>query len=308
MAMLTVIVPTFNRADLLARAVRSLLAQETVDGGLRLVVVDNNSSDRTRQAVDAFGGAVDYVFEPRQGLSHARNAGLARAAGSDLVAFTDDDVEVSRNWAPTIVREFENHPGVDCIGGRVLPSWQEPPPSWLTRDHWGPLALQDHGDQPREFSAAQPVCLVGANVAFRRAIFNRIGEFAPEVQRVKDGIGSTEDHDLLRRLYAMGGRARYVPDLLVTAVVPPERLTFSYHRRWHMGHGRFHAVMRIPEVERSPRGRLFGVPGHLYRTAASDLAALIALRLRGDAARAFTAETRLWFFGGFLRERCPLRR
>lgn len=305
--MLTVIVPTFNRAATLGRALRQLVAQAPIAGDLRIIVVDNNSTDDTPAVVDQFGPAIEYVFEPRQGLSYARNAGLGRAT-SELVAFTDDDVEVADDWAQVIVREFEGHPDVDCIGGRVLPCWQGQPPQWLTREHWAPLGLQDHGDYPREFDRARPVGLVGANVAFRRSSFDRIGVFATGVQRVKDGVGSTEDHELLRRMYNAGGRARYVPDLLVTTDVPPDRLTAVYHRRWHMGHGRFHALMQLPEMERSARGRLLGVPAHLYRTAANDLAALIALRIRGDRARAFAAETRLWFFGGFLRERCPLPR
>lgn len=307
MARLTVIVPTFNRAATVARALRQLLAQVPDQGLLRVIVVDNNSTDGTRAVVEQHGPAVDYVFEGRQGLSCARNAGLARAT-TDLVAFTDDDVEVAENWADVIVREFDAHPEVDAIGGRVLPCWQGPPPAWLTREHWAPLALQDHGDYPRAFDRDHPVGLVGANVAFRRSLFDRIGPFATDVQRVKDGIGSTEDHELLRRLYDAGGRARYVPELLVTTDVPADRLTAAYHRRWHMGHGRFHALMRLPDMECAPRGRLLGVPAHLYRTAINDLAAVIALRIRGDQARAFAAETRLWFFGGFLRERCPLPR
>jgi cellulose synthase/poly-beta-1,6-N-acetylglucosamine synthase-like glycosyltransferase len=174
---------------------------------------------------------------------------------------------------------------------------------WLTRAHWGPLALQDHGDAPLTFDAKQPVCLIGANVAFRRSVFGRVGLFSPAVQRVKDGIGSTEDHELLLRLYAAGGRALYLPDLLVTTEVPQERLTREYHRRWHRGHGRFHALMRIPSLERSTRGRLLGVPAHLFRTAVADAAAWAKLRVQGDAAEAFTRETRLWFFSGFLQER-----
>ncbi|HEX6974461.1 MAG TPA: glycosyltransferase [Vicinamibacterales bacterium] len=307
MSTLTVIVPTYNRATSLARALRPLVAQATRVGGVRVMVVDNNSTDQTRAVIAQMGSAVDYVFEQKQGLSYARNAGIIRAT-TDLVAFTDDDVEAADDWMEVILREFDQHPDVDCVGGRVLPCWHGEPPAWLTREHWAPLALQDHGEFPREFDRAHPVCLVGANVAFRRSVFDNIGLFATGVQRVRDGIGSTEDHELLQRLYDDGGRARYVPEMLVTTNVPDDRLTAAYHRRWHVGHGRFHALMRLPDMERSSRGRLLGVPAHLYRTAIADLGSWIALRLRGERARAFAAETRLCFFGGFLRERCPLPR
>jgi glycosyltransferase involved in cell wall biosynthesis len=302
MKALTVAICTYNRAGALLSALRALTAQRDAATPFEIVVVDNNSTDETCSIVQSFGAAVRYVFEGRQGLSFARNAAIEAASGG-IIAFTDDDVEVAPGWAAVLMHAFASHRDVDCVGGRVLPRWQEPPPSWLTRVHWAPLALQDHGEAPLTFDAAAPLCLVGANVAFRRSVFADIGPFSPAVQRVKDGIGSTEDHELLLRLYAAGRRALYVPDLLVTTGIPADRLTRSYHRRWHRGHGRFHAVMRAPDVERTRRGRVLGVPAHLFRAAASDAAAWLKLKMRGDADGAFARETRLWFFSGFLRER-----
>lgn len=309
MTALTIVVPTFNRAAALEGALRALTAQRGSPPP-EIVVVDNNSRDATRDTVRAFGSRVRYVFEPRQGLSHARNAGIDHAtrnagtpAREHVIAFTDDDVEVAPGWAAALVQAFEEHADVECVGGRVLPRWTSPPPLWLTRAHWAPLALQDHGDAPLTFDAGRPVCLVGANVAFRRSVFDRVGRFADHVQRVGDGIGSTEDHELLLRLYGVGGRARYAPGLLVWTDVPAERLRRAYHRRWHRGHGRFHAIMRTPEMERTARGRWLGVPAHLYGAAAKDLVAWARLAATGRAAAAFEHELRLWFFWGFFGER-----
>lgn len=304
---LTVIIPTFNRAPLLERALRALqVARGTASRRCEIVVVDNNSSDATRDVAARAGEGVRYVFEPRQGLSHARNAGIDAAgarAPDRLVAFTDDDVEVAPEWIGVLAGAFEAHPGVPCVGGRVLPRWTQPPPAWLSPAHWAPLALQDHGPQPRLFDAATPLGLIGANVAFRSDVFDRIGLFSTHVQRVRDSIGSTEDHELLARLYASGGSALYVPDLIVRAEVPGDRLTRAYHRRWHRGHGRCHARMRLADIERS-RAKFLGVPAHLFRTAARDAASWLPLTLAGDASGAFARETRLCFFSGFVRERC----
>ena len=309
MRRLAIVVPTYNRAPSLGRTLASLVgadgdaiaralsAKEDVPA---VVVVDNNSNDATPETVASFGPAVRYIQERRQGLSFARNTGIeaARALGSEFVAFIDDDVEAAPDWAGSVLRAFETHPDADCVGGRVLPTNPQELPSWLTTDHWAPLALQDHGDEPLIFDANEPRGLIGANFAFRREVFEEIGDFSPEVQRVKDGIGSTEDHEMLQRLYDAGGSAAYVPDVVVTTRVPARRMTQGYHRRWHLGHGRFTARMQN------------ATPANTLRSAAADAVRWLRRSAARDRARAFEAETRLWFFSGILKERyeCTRRR
>jgi len=298
----SVILPTYNRAALLRSAIEALLRQTAPAGAYEIVAVDNNSTDGTADLLASLDDArIRAVKEPRQGLSFARNAGLAAARGA-LIALTDDDVEVAPDWIDSIGSTMAAHPDVDAVGGRILPAWPEDKPAWLTRDHWAPLALQDHGDAVRVFDRSTPVGLIGANVAFRRDVFDRIGPFSPAVQRVRDGIGSTEDHELLDRLYAAGGRAMYTPRIVAMTRVPRERCARAYHRRWHSGHGFFHALMRTSAVERS-RMRVLGVPGHLVRSAAADAARWVGCVARGDWDGAFDAELRLRFFSGFVRGR-----
>lgn len=306
MGRVVIVLPTHNRAEPLRRSVASVLAQLPDGAANGLIVVDNSSTDATPTVCAELGSRVRYVTETRQGLSYARNAGIAASSvvgHDDVIAFLDDDVEAAPGWFDAIRGAFERHPEIDCVGGRVLPSNAGALPRWLTAEHWGPLALQDHGRAPRVFDRNVPLGLVGANFAFRADVFERIGDFSPKVQRVKDGIGSTEDHEFLQRLYDAGGRALYLPEALVTTDVPADRLTREYHRRWHKGHGRFHALMRTPEMERTRR-RVLGVPLHLFGSAARDALAWLRLQISGDRARAFAAETRLWFFSGFLMERC----
>jgi glucosyl-dolichyl phosphate glucuronosyltransferase len=299
---ISVVLPTYNRAATLRGALDALRRQRLPEGSLEIVVVDNNSTDDTAAILAAVDDPrVRAVSEPRQGLSYARNAGIAVATG-DILAFTDDDVEVGERWTATIVETLDADASVDGVGGRVIPRWDGAPPVWLTRAHWGPLALQDHGDRPRLFDSSQPIGLIGANVAFRRSALLRVGPFAPHVQRVRDGIGSTEDHELLSRLYAGGGRMLYRPDLVVTARVQADRCDRAYHRRWHEGHGRYSALMRMPEVERA-RIAPFGVPGHLLRSAAADAVAWLRSIAAADREAAFVAELRLRFFKGFVRAR-----
>ncbi|MEO5898229.1 MAG: glycosyltransferase [Vicinamibacterales bacterium] len=271
----SVVVSTYNRADRLPLALESLIAQE---GGVpyEIIVVDNNSTDTTRAVVEGLavrnGDNVRYAFEPRQGLSHARNTGIALSRG-EIVAFTDDDVRAAPDWLLQLKRTLDEHLDVVYAGGRVLPNWLEPPPSWLTKAHWGPLALQDYGGQPIRTGQERAMCLVGANMAFRREVFDRVGNFTPSLGRVKDGIGSTEDHDMQLRIWAAGLSGIYSPAPVVTADVTPDRLLKDYHRRWHRGNGRHCAKMRVRELVPTDVGpmsppqdivKLFGAPAFVY--------------------------------------------
>jgi glycosyltransferase involved in cell wall biosynthesis len=302
---ISVVITTYNRDAMLPAALECVLRQRCRSLLYEVIVVDNKSTDRTKEVVERYiaqgHSNLRYLLEPRPGVSYARNAGLADAR-APIVAFADDDVRVSEDWIAIIKREFEAHPEVDCIGGRVLPQWKRPPPVWLTRNHWMPLALQDYGDEPLYTNAANPLCLVSANLALRRAVFEEIGPFAPDLQRVRDGIGSMEDAELLERYWRTGRQGLYVPELLVVTEVPVERMTRAYHRRWHTGHGHFFAIMRSEGMERSS-GRLFDVPAHLYRQAIVDASAWLLYSLLGNRERAFMHENRIRFFLGFFPKR-----
>jgi len=302
----SVVLPTYNRAAELEAAVNSALHQTEPAEHYEVVVVDNNSTDHTanllKHLTSLHRGRVRAIREPKQGVSHARNAGIA-AVTSPIVAFFDDDVRVTPEWISTIRRTFQEHEDIDCIGGKVLPDWSTPPPRWLTRAHWAPLALQDLGDKPLIASPANPVGLISANLACRRSLLDRIGGFSPLLQRVKDGIGSIEDDEWIRRLWQSGGCALYAPDLVAYAVVPGDRMTRRYHRRWHSGHGRFYSLLRAAEFERSTKGSVLGVPAHVYRSAAVTAASWLGNVLAGRTEDAFTDEVKLRFLRGFLSQR-----
>ena len=307
---LSIVLPTFNRSAELPAAIESALDQTAPSDRYEILVVDNNSPDRTAETIAAIAaahaGRVRYVFEARQGVSYARQAGID-VARAPIIAFFDDDVRVSPNWVETILRTFDEHPELECIGGRVLPRWSTTPPGWLTSSHWAPLALQDLGDEPMVVSSENPRGLISANLACRKRLLDRIGGFSPEFQRVKDGIGSLEDDEWNRRLWKSGGKALYVPDLITTTDVPSSRLTRAYHRRWHRGHGRFYALLRADEIERSTVGTLLGVPAHMYRAALGDAAAWIVAAITGRTDEAFGHEVRLRFFRGFFAQRLSER-
>jgi glycosyltransferase involved in cell wall biosynthesis len=307
----SVVIGTYNRCDVLRGALESLMTQESGGTDYEVIVVDNNSSDDTRNMVqslrDKFGGNdLVYCFEQTQGVSHARNRGIAAARGR-LIAFTDDDIRPARNWIASISAAFDKFPNADCIGGKVLPQSAMEFPAWLTPEHWTPLALLDMGDEPIDLDVRNGAGLVAANLAARASVFTDVGLFQPQLQRVKNSIGSMEDHEFQLRLSDAKKKLMYVPDLVVHAHVLPERLTKDYHRRWYRGHGYFYAVMRAADFEAS-KMRVLDVPAHVYRRALSDVCLWMKYRLQNEPEMEFHHEVELSFFWGFFRKRLADRR
>ena len=285
---------------------QALLAQSPAHLQFEILVVDNNSTDQTRSLVQSLAAEnrekLKYFFEPKQGLSYGRNTGIANAKAS-IIAFTDDDVRVAPDWVYQIQAGFEAHSDIDFLGGKVVPQWPSAPPAWLTVAHWEPLALLNYGDQQFFVDSANQLCLIGANFAFRRRAFEKVGLFKADFQRVKNDIGSLEDHEMLLRLWRSNSRGLYLPELVVTADIEPGRMEKQYHRRWHTGHGHFYAALRSDEVERSKFGKILGVPAHLYRQALKDTLGWASSTIRNRRDEAFAHELQLHYFCGFLRRR-----
>jgi glycosyltransferase involved in cell wall biosynthesis len=282
----SVVVCTYNRAASLGHTLRALDAQVTPPGlAWELVLVDNNSTDSTRAAIEAFATAsripIRAVFEARQGLSHARNTGLAHARGA-IVAFTDDDVRPDPDWVASVAAAMRET-GAQIVGGRILPLWEAPPPPWiLARPGLGwVFSIMDHPEPAPVADAGRVPGVWGANMAFRREVFARVGAFDHRLGMRGDKLYRGEELDLVRRALEAGFRAAYDPRLVVWHRVPRDRMRRRYVSRLHFQQAEGWGARRAPAGGR----RLFGAPLYMYRQAAGLLAGWLwaAVRRRPDA-------------------------
>ena len=302
---ISVVIPTFNRSAQLPQLIQALLAQDAGALTYEVIIVDNNSTDATRATVAGFmpdsRGLLQYVFEPRQGVSYARNAGIARAH-APIVAFLDDDGIPEPRWVRSMKEAFDAFPAADCIGGRVRPQWVSGRPHWLTEAHAGPVALQDRPQEQwvSRFSAA--MCLLTANLGVRREVFGELGGFSPAYPR-------NQDREFELRMWRAGKQGLYLPSMDVVVPVPPERLTKRYHRRWQATTGKYHALLRFRDAvdgrgalsdrDRATR-RLFGTPLFLHRSLMLHATGWILALLRWDGDRRFYHETRVCYLVSFM--------
>ena len=254
----TVILCTYNRCEDLAGALQSIAASQVASSVTwEVLVVDNNSTDQTRNVVDGlcrrYPGHFRYIFESRQGLSYARNAGIANARG-EVLAFTDDDVTVEPTWLQNLTAEMLNDNKWAGAGGRTLPAQKFTPPDWLSNDFdtWAGIvfAYFDLGNEAAELHRAP----YGANMAFRRAVFAKYGGFRTDLGRNPGDKISNEDTEFGRRLMAAGERLRYEPSAIVYHPIVHGRITQEYFFSWWFDFGR--AMIR----ERGDRPDVYGVP------------------------------------------------
>lgn len=226
---LSALICTRNRAQSLGETLARIFAQRFAGGyDFEVVVVDNGSTDETRQVVEQFverhRGVIRYRFEPRRGLSHARNTGIAEAHG-EIIVFTDDDVLVDADWLNQIYREFTNDPGLAMLGGRVL----------LARPELQEISLQTC-DQRLTFTFPDGGNFaIGANMAFRRELFDRVGLFDPRLGAGRFFAGADEA-DLFYRGLRAGYQLRYAPNVLVHH--NHDRVTAQQVRRLEYSYGK----------------------------------------------------------------------
>ncbi len=306
---MSVVVPTYNRSVQLRPLLDALLAQDAGDVTYDIIVVDNNSRDDTREVVQNAiaqdtSRRIHYLFEPRQGVSHARNTGINHSRAS-IIAFLDDDGIPEPDWIRSMKRAFDEYPEADCIGGRVRPRWTTPRPSWLGASHAGPVALQDRPHASWVNRSNASACLLTANLGFRREVFTKLGGFSPDYPR-------NQDRELELRLWRAGMQGLYLPSMDVVVDVPAERLTKRYHRRWQATTGKYHALLRFRDTvdrdgrlhdEESKARRFLGAPLFLHRECLAHVAGWFAAAVLREADRRFYHESRLWYFASFFRTR-----
>ncbi len=216
----TVAVCTRDRPDDLARCLEAISQLDYPE--FEVVVVDNAPrTDGVKRLISERYPTVRYVLEPRAGLDWARNQAILTSRG-EIIAFTDDDVVVDPGWLQAITREFEEDPAVMAVTGLVVPFELEASSQiyfeWYGgfskgfRRRWFRYRTDDAGRRILIHGAGQ--FGTGANMAFRRSVFDRIGFFDPalDVGTPTNGGG---DLDLYFRVLKAGYALVYDPDAVV---------------------------------------------------------------------------------------------
>jgi glycosyltransferase involved in cell wall biosynthesis len=285
---ISVIVATYNRARLLDECLQHI-ARQRFEAGDEIIVVDNGSSDDTAAVLAAHQRTspvpLRTLVEPAAGKSRALDRALEAARG-DVLAFTDDDVNVCEGWLDAI-RDAMSDGRLALVGGPVRPRWQCQPPRWLRLGGEGygrlaaPLALLDYGPLPAPLGSRTAL---GANLAVRREVIERLGGFASHLGKLRGTLLSGEDHELCQRIQAAGLSTAYWPAARVSHWVPVERTHLGYLITWFFWSGITHAAL---ERDEPPTGRaVLGIPAYLIRRFFGGIAGALGACAVGQASAA----------------------
>jgi glycosyltransferase involved in cell wall biosynthesis len=229
-ALISVIVCTLQSSGDLRAALASLVAQDMAPDDYEVIVVANGPNPPAAVDLDLAGRTVRYVHEPRLGLSLARNAGL-RAASGDVVAFMDDDAAADSRLLSSLLAAFEcAPPGAACVGGKVVPEWERPPPAWLRGGLLRFLGLVDLGERRRTVRWPDEY-LVGCNIAFRTEGLRAIGGFDAALGRRGHLLYGNEELAAEQRTLEAGGSLIYEPAAVVRHRIRVGRTTLSWFTR-----------------------------------------------------------------------------
>ena len=235
---ISAIICTHNRDAYLGAAIDSLLAQ-TFAGEFEVIVVDNASSDRTRELVEARlpHPRLRYVYEPVTGLSVARNTG-AKVAQSPILAYLDDDAVATPSWLSDLHEAYQHNERLVIAGGKVTLLWVDgmSPPRWLSSGLSGNLGAYDLGNEI-VYVDRPSLTPRGLNYSIRRTFLEQVGGFDLNLGRVGKSLLSNEELRMTELALEKGWQVAYLPNAIVAHHVAPERLNRSWflNRGWWQG-------------------------------------------------------------------------
>ncbi len=219
---ISVVIVNYNRPREVRDAVESLLNQSSKP--FEIIIIDDASTPPLD--MKTYNSKIKIVrFDREVGLSASRNYGINIATG-DFVAFIDDDCIASKQW----IKEIQNgiNAGAEILGGTLKPFFKATPPKWWNEDDLGYFVGVGNSEKQQ---------IWGANMIFKKEVFQKIGVFNPNIGRQKGKLLAFEDTILISK-GKENFKTLFLPNALVLHLVNARRLTLRYIIRWSYNHGR----------------------------------------------------------------------
>lgn len=239
---ISVMLSTYNRAQFLKRTLEGFAETDRSDLSVEFMIIDNGSSDNTRQVIESFKNRMNikYIFEPINGKNRALNTAIETCSLGDIVVFTDDDVDVPRNWLKSIHAVCQRWPDHSLFGGRIdvvfppvtIPQWSDDP--MIAALAFAKHDVADHECEYRDYDAP-----FGPNYWVRKVIFENGRRFDESIgPKLKNRMMGSET-SFFKSLIDDGYKIVYSPAVSVNHRIQKDVLTLSsiWKRSYRLGRG-----------------------------------------------------------------------
>jgi len=258
--MLSIIICTYNRYNYLYNVLKSIAENDFSLSEYEIVLVNNNSTDGTDTESERFRRdfpqvAFRYVVEKNQGLSHARNRGIAEAKG-DILIYVDDDALVNKEFLRSYADFFAQYPQAAAAGGAILPIYETAEPKWMS--HFTKQLITGYlylGNQTKKFGKRHYPG--GGNAAYRKEVFGKIGLFNVDLGRKGESLIGAEEKDIFDKMTAQGMEFYYLPNAILYHIIPESKLTKEYFNRLTFAIGKSERIRTLNISKKKFRSRLF---------------------------------------------------
>lgn len=283
----SVVICTYNRCENLKETLENMTRLDREGLSVEFVVVDNNSSDHTKQVIESFTERlpVRYLFEPKPGQNCARNRALEDVELGRLVVFTDDDVSPRKGWLKAIVSISERWPEYSVFGGKIYVIWPSVQiPKWAHKPNIKSLCFAEHNYAESECVYAPGQYPFSGNFWVRRDLLADGRRFDESIAwHPKNRILATETM-FLQQLLEEGHSILYSHNAVLGHRISPEQLSLIYliKRAYYRGRGIAHTwpLCRQAMLDKHPVLWRFIRVGAIVRLTFSLLTSLAALILK----------------------------
>jgi len=299
--MITVVIATRNGERTLPEVLDAYCRMTAPEGGWKLVIVDNGSTDRSRDIITSYQGKLPltYLHEGMPGKNAALNSAVTHIDG-DLVVFTDDDVFPRPGWLVCMRSASDAQPSFSLFGGVILPRWEIPAPDWIME--WVALSPVFGLTSPELMEGpTTPDTIWGGNMAIRADVFKRGFRFDASIGPRGANYAMGSETEFVRRLAQHGYTAWHVQKSEVEHFIREYQMQKSWilGRAIRFGRGEYrlnHAGQPITSV------LWFGAPRYLYRQLLEQAAQILKCLLRFDEKAFFLARWKFNNYRGYIIE------
>jgi L-malate glycosyltransferase len=280
----TILLATRNRGSTLEAVLARYCELDVPAAGWDIVIVDNGSTDHTKQVVQAFSERlpISYCFEPTPGKNVALNRGLPLVTG-DLIVFTDDDIFPKSDWLTQFCAAADSHPSYAVFSGIIAPRWEAPPSEAIRRAVPLSICFGMHAPGMRE-GPSDANHAFGGNVAIRADAFRAGHRFDPTMGPRSDSSPMGSETELIRRLAHDGFKVWCCEQAVVEHLIPSAHMELSWILKRAERWGR--ASARLDACDRPDLGPMWmGIPRRAFRVFPRGLWNLLHGLVIGDGAK-----------------------